>query len=50
MPKPIIGPCGGPNQPPCPPEPATESKKGSGLRETPPAPKGEDGPPLERLP
>jgi len=23
MPKPVIGPCGGPNQPPCPPEPAS---------------------------
>ncbi len=37
MPKPIVGPCGGPNQPPCPPEPATE-------------PKGDDGPTAEPKP
>jgi hypothetical protein len=36
MPKPIVGPCGGPNQPPCPPVPATEPKKESGLRNEPP--------------
>ena len=33
MPKPVIGPCGGVGQPPCPPEPATTQK-----------PKGDDGP------
>lgn len=40
MPKPKMGPCGGPNQPPCPPEPATKTE--SGLRQEPP--KGDDGP------
>jgi len=43
MPKPIVGPCGGFNEPPCPPVPATEPQK-----ETPPEqpemPKGDDGP------
>lgn len=41
MPKPIVGPCGGPDQPPCPPTPATQS----GLRTEPL--KGDDGPAVD---